>query len=126
MRHRLTLGRQILIPLPAPYMTLAPSVASRSFSQPTGVLVPLIVLAVPLYDVVSVCWHRARAGVSPFRGDRCRIAGKNLVHGHTLFCGFARSGATGSLSARATLADKPPVAPLSNTTHTNSCEGALV
>ncbi|MCK4659061.1 MAG: undecaprenyl/decaprenyl-phosphate alpha-N-acetylglucosaminyl 1-phosphate transferase [Phycisphaerae bacterium] len=37
--------------------------------QPTGVLVPLAVLAVPLYDVVSVCWHRIRAGDSPFRGD---------------------------------------------------------
>ena len=38
--------------------------------QPTGVLVPLVVLAVPLYDVVSVSWHRIRAGHSPFRGDR--------------------------------------------------------
>ena len=38
--------------------------------QPFGVLVPLVVLAVPLYDVFSVCWHRHRAGVSLFRGDR--------------------------------------------------------
>ncbi len=38
--------------------------------QPFGVLVPLVVLAVPLYDVASVCWHRFRAGQSVFKGDR--------------------------------------------------------
>jgi len=38
--------------------------------QPFGVLVPVVVLAVPLYDVASVCWHRLRAGDSVFRGDR--------------------------------------------------------
>jgi UDP-GlcNAc:undecaprenyl-phosphate GlcNAc-1-phosphate transferase len=37
--------------------------------RPVGVLVPLIALAVPLYDVVSVVTHRIREGVSPFRGD---------------------------------------------------------
>ncbi len=38
--------------------------------EPVGVLVPLIVLAVPLYDVISVIIHRLRAGESPFRGDQ--------------------------------------------------------
>ena len=38
--------------------------------QPFGVLVPPVVLAVPLYDVFSVCWHRWRAGSDLFRGDR--------------------------------------------------------
>ncbi len=38
--------------------------------QPTGILVPLMVLAVPLYDVGSVSWHRLRAGHSLFRADR--------------------------------------------------------
>lgn len=37
---------------------------------PMGVVVPIIVLAVPLYDVTSVVFHRLRAGDSPFRGDR--------------------------------------------------------
>jgi len=37
---------------------------------PLGVLVPLLVLAVPLYDVASVVMHRLRLGVSPFKGDR--------------------------------------------------------
>lgn len=35
-----------------------------------GVFVPLAVLAVPLYDVASVCWLRIRAGDNPFRGDQ--------------------------------------------------------
>jgi UDP-GlcNAc:undecaprenyl-phosphate GlcNAc-1-phosphate transferase len=35
-----------------------------------GVFVPIVVLAVPLYDVTSVVVHRIRLGLSPFRGDR--------------------------------------------------------
>ncbi len=38
--------------------------------NPAAVLTPLVVLAVPLYDVASVVVHRLNAGVSPFRGDR--------------------------------------------------------
>jgi UDP-GlcNAc:undecaprenyl-phosphate GlcNAc-1-phosphate transferase len=38
--------------------------------SPTGVLVPLMVLAVPLYDVASVVTHRVRLGISPLKGDR--------------------------------------------------------
>ncbi|MGD2110500.1 MAG: MraY family glycosyltransferase [Phycisphaerae bacterium] len=34
-----------------------------------GVIVPVVVLAVPLYDVTSVVIHRIRAGESPFKGD---------------------------------------------------------
>lgn len=37
--------------------------------KPLGVIVPIVVLAVPLYDVFSVVIHRMRAGESPFRGD---------------------------------------------------------
>ena len=36
---------------------------------PLGVIVPVVVLAVPLYDVASVVLHRIRVGESPFRGD---------------------------------------------------------
>ena len=36
---------------------------------PLGVFVPIMVLAVPLYDVFSVVIHRIRLGQSPFRGD---------------------------------------------------------
>lgn len=38
--------------------------------MPAGVFLPIVVLAVPLYDVVSVFVHRLRAGQSIFRGDR--------------------------------------------------------
>jgi UDP-GlcNAc:undecaprenyl-phosphate GlcNAc-1-phosphate transferase len=34
-----------------------------------GVLMPLAVLAIPLYDLVSVVWIRLRQGRSPFAGD---------------------------------------------------------
>ncbi|MFQ5463332.1 MAG: MraY family glycosyltransferase [Phycisphaerae bacterium] len=39
-------------------------------TRPLGVIVPLVVLAVPLYDVTSVVIHRIRAGQSPLVGDR--------------------------------------------------------
>lgn len=37
---------------------------------PLGVLVPLVVLAVPIYDAISVIVRRIRIGQSPFVGDR--------------------------------------------------------
>ena len=38
--------------------------------KPLGLIVPIVVLAVPLYDVVSVVVHRLSAGENPLRGDR--------------------------------------------------------
>jgi len=38
--------------------------------KPLGMIVPLLVLAVPLYDVTSVVILRSRLGESPFKGDR--------------------------------------------------------
>ncbi|HUU83754.1 MAG TPA: MraY family glycosyltransferase [Phycisphaerae bacterium] len=49
--------------------------------RPFGVLVPLVVLAVPLYDVFSVCWHRRRAGASIFRGDRRHFSHRLVQRG---------------------------------------------
>jgi UDP-GlcNAc:undecaprenyl-phosphate GlcNAc-1-phosphate transferase len=43
--------------------------ASRNLT-PLGVVVPLVVLAVPLYDVASVVILRLRLGENPFRGDQ--------------------------------------------------------
>lgn len=37
---------------------------------PVGLLAPLVILAVPLYDVISVVMHRVRQGENPLRGDR--------------------------------------------------------
>ena len=51
--------------------------------SPAGVLMPLVVLAVPLYDVVSVCVYRLRAGVSPFRGDRRHFSHRLVARGMT-------------------------------------------
>ncbi len=39
-----------------------------------AILAPLCVLAVPLYDTVSVVWIRLRAGRSPFAADRCHFS----------------------------------------------------
>jgi len=38
------------------------------------ILAPLCVLAVPLYDTVTVLWIRLREGRSPFQGDTCHIS----------------------------------------------------
>ena len=48
---------------------------------PMGTLVPLVVLAVPLYDVVSVVILRIRAGQSPFRGDRRHFSHRLVLLG---------------------------------------------
>jgi len=51
--------------------------------SPVGVVVPLLVLAVPLYDVVSVVIHRHRAGQSPLRGDRRHFSHRLVRRGLT-------------------------------------------
>lgn len=50
-------------------------------TKPAGVLVPLIVLAVPLYDVLSVVWIRWRAGESVFRADRRHFSHRLVQRG---------------------------------------------
>lgn len=49
--------------------------------KPAGVFLPLVVLAVPVYDAVSVCIHRIRAGVSVFRGDRRHFSHRLVQRG---------------------------------------------
>jgi UDP-GlcNAc:undecaprenyl-phosphate GlcNAc-1-phosphate transferase len=50
---------------------------------PLGVVVPVIVLAVPLYDVISVVVRRVRARQSPFRGDRRHFSHRLVERGMT-------------------------------------------
>ncbi len=50
---------------------------------PLGVLVPLVVLAVPLYDVGSVVIHRLYAGESPFHGDARHFSHRLVKRGMT-------------------------------------------
>ncbi|MFQ5495361.1 MAG: MraY family glycosyltransferase [Phycisphaerae bacterium] len=52
-------------------------------ASPFGVLVPLLVLAVPLYDVLSVVVHRLRVGESPFRGDQRHFSHRLVKRGMT-------------------------------------------
>ena len=50
---------------------------------PLGVIVPIVVLAVPLYDVLSVIIHRIRAGESPLRGDWRHFSHRLVKRGMT-------------------------------------------
>ncbi len=52
--------------------------------SPFGLLVPVVVLAVPLYDVGSVVIHRLRLGISPFRGDRRHFSHRLVRRGLTV------------------------------------------
>lgn len=58
-------------------------VAPDRGSAPIAVLVPVVVLAVPLYDVISVVVIRLRAGHSPFRGDRRHFSHRLVMLGMT-------------------------------------------
>ncbi len=51
--------------------------------RPLGIVVPLVVLAVPLYDVISVVIHRLHAGDSPLRGDRRHFSHRLVQRGMT-------------------------------------------
>ena len=76
--------------------------------QPSGILVPLVVLAVPLYDVGSVSWHRLRAGHSLFRGDRRHFSHRLVQKGMspraavlTIYLATAATGLSAILLPRA-------------------------
>jgi UDP-GlcNAc:undecaprenyl-phosphate GlcNAc-1-phosphate transferase len=51
--------------------------------SPFGVLVPLLVMAVPLYDTTSVVLIRLREGRSPFQGDRRHFSHRLVARGLT-------------------------------------------
>ncbi len=50
--------------------TLLATYASYQSAAPHAILAPLCVMAVPLYDMISVIWIRLRSGKSPFAADR--------------------------------------------------------
>jgi UDP-GlcNAc:undecaprenyl-phosphate GlcNAc-1-phosphate transferase len=56
---------------------------SRPPFSPYGVLAPLLVMAVPLYDMTSVVVIRLRAGRSPFLGDRKHFSHRLVERGLT-------------------------------------------
>lgn len=49
--------------------------------RPFGILMPIVVLAVPLYDVISVVLHRIRIGENPLRGDRRHFSHRLVKRG---------------------------------------------
>jgi UDP-GlcNAc:undecaprenyl-phosphate GlcNAc-1-phosphate transferase len=61
---------------------------TRELYSPYSVLAPLLVMAVPLYDMTSVVLIRLREGRSPFRGDRRhfshRLVGRGLTPAHAV------------------------------------------
>lgn len=46
-----------------------------------GVFMPLLVLAIPLYDLVAVSWIRIRAGERPWVGDQRHLSHRLLLRG---------------------------------------------
>ncbi|QDV32705.1 glycosyltransferase family 4 protein [Tautonia plasticadhaerens] len=54
-----------------------------SGDSPYGVLAPLLVMAVPLYDTASVILIRVRAGRSPFQADRSHFSHRLIERGLT-------------------------------------------
>jgi UDP-GlcNAc:undecaprenyl-phosphate/decaprenyl-phosphate GlcNAc-1-phosphate transferase len=58
---------------------------TRDFYSPYSVLAPLLVMAVPLYDMTSVVLIRLREGRSPFQGDRRHFSHRLVARGLTPF-----------------------------------------
>jgi UDP-GlcNAc:undecaprenyl-phosphate/decaprenyl-phosphate GlcNAc-1-phosphate transferase len=54
---------------------------SGSRNSPYGVLAPLLVMAVPLYDTISVILIRLREGRSPFQADRSHFSHRLVERG---------------------------------------------
>jgi UDP-GlcNAc:undecaprenyl-phosphate GlcNAc-1-phosphate transferase len=56
---------------------------TRDLYSPYSVLAPLLVMAVPLYDMTSVVLIRLREGRSPFQGDRRHFSHRLVARGLT-------------------------------------------
>ena len=56
---------------------------TREGFSPIAVLAPLLVMAVPLYDTISVILIRIREGRSPFQADRCHLSHRLVDRGLT-------------------------------------------
>ncbi len=57
---------------------------TREDASPYGVLAPLLVMAVPLYDMTSVILIRISEGRSPFKGDRRHFSHRLVARGLTI------------------------------------------
>jgi UDP-GlcNAc:undecaprenyl-phosphate GlcNAc-1-phosphate transferase len=64
-------------------MTLLATFASYGTTAQHAVLAPLCVMAVPLYDMITVLWIRVREGRSPFQADKCHFSHRLVELGLT-------------------------------------------
>ena len=64
-------------------MTVLGTYHVTGMDSPFSVLTPLLVMAVPLYDTVSVVLIRLREGRSPFQGDRRHFSHRLVARGLT-------------------------------------------
>jgi UDP-GlcNAc:undecaprenyl-phosphate GlcNAc-1-phosphate transferase len=64
-------------------MTVVGTYHLSGVDSPFSVLVPLLVMAVPLYDTTSVVLIRLREGRSPFLGDRSHFSHRLVARGLT-------------------------------------------
>jgi UDP-GlcNAc:undecaprenyl-phosphate GlcNAc-1-phosphate transferase len=63
--------------------TLLATFATYGGESPHAVLAPLCVMAVPLYDMVTVLWIRIREGRSPFQADKSHFSHRLVELGLT-------------------------------------------
>ncbi|MDG2471042.1 MAG: MraY family glycosyltransferase [Pirellulaceae bacterium] len=54
--------------------TLLATYTGYHSKSPHGILAPLFVMAVPMYDMLTVIWIRLRNGKSPFEGDKNHLS----------------------------------------------------
>ena len=64
-------------------MTVVGTYHISGVDSPFSVLAPLLVMAVPLYDTISVVLIRLREGRSPFQGDRRHFSHRLVARGLT-------------------------------------------
>lgn len=63
--------------------TLLATFATYGDESPHAVLAPLCVMAVPLYDMITVLWIRIREGRSPFQADKSHFSHRLVELGLT-------------------------------------------
>jgi len=63
--------------------TLLATYAGSKTSQPHAILAPVFVLAIPLYDMISVIMIRVSEGRSPFEGDKRHFSHRLVELGQT-------------------------------------------
>ena len=54
--------------------TLLATYTGYQSKSPHGILAPIFVMAVPMYDMLSVIWIRIRSGKSPFEADKNHLS----------------------------------------------------